>query len=85
MEEEILKKLNEQTRLLKSIRRSQQMSSAFGFLKLVVLVVPLILAYIYIPKIIADYSQALNESILEQGKVRLPEGFSINQIQELLK
>ena len=84
-DEQIIKMLQEQTKILKSLQRSQRLGTVFGLLKIVIIVLPIIWLYFYLPSLISGYTEALQNSVLGQGLITLPEGFSLDNIQQLLE
>lgn len=84
-EERIIKMLEEQTKILKSLRRAQRMSSVFNILKLLVILAPFVWAYFYLPPLLDQYRQAYEQSILGAGQITLPEGFSLQDVTQLLE
>jgi hypothetical protein len=84
-EERIIQMLQEQTKILKSLQRTQRLSTVFGILKLLLIIVPIIWLYFYLPSLISGYTDVLQNSILGQDVISLPEGFSFDSIQQLLE
>ena len=80
------KLIDENHAMLKAIRRSMRWSSIFSFIRILIVVVPLILLSIYLPPLIShwlnmfgQYQDAMN------GNGSVPQGFDIKQIQDLLQ
>lgn len=80
------KLIEENHAMLKSLRRSLRLSTLFSFIRILIVVIPLILLALYLPPLIKNwlqtfdqYQQALN------GNGSMPQGFDIKQIQELLQ
>ncbi len=88
-EKEIMKikvRVEQNHAMLKGIRRHMRIQSAFGGIKLLIFVIPIILALIYLPQLFQQYKD-FTDSIQQNASIipTLPEGFDINSIQELLK
>lgn len=71
--------------MLRSIRRNSRISATLNVLRFVIILVPLVLALIYLPKIVEDYV-GLFTSVDEVGdSLNIPQGFNFSAIQELLE
>jgi hypothetical protein len=91
-EEEILALLRDQQqavkenhRLLRSLRRGMRFMEFMNALRLLILLVPIILASVYLPPLIRDtlqFFQAAQRS-LEPGSY--PQGFDLNALQQLFE
>lgn len=82
--------LRENHKMLKSIQRNARISTALNAIRLLIIVIPVILAFIFLPPLYreykSDYEQAV-ESLTggsEQG-FELPQGFDISDIQQFLE
>ena len=87
-EKEIMKikvRVEQNHAILKSIRRHMRIQSAFGGIKLLIFIIPIVLALIYLPQLFQLYKD-FTESVSQNSLLpALPEGFDIGSIQELLK
>lgn len=71
--------------MLRSIRRNSRISATLNVLRFVIILVPLVLALIYLPKIVEDYV-GLFTSVDQVGdSLNIPQGFDFSAIQELLE
>lgn len=85
MEEEIKKKLDEQMTVLVSIRRATRIGAIFNVLRFLIILIPFILAVIYLPPLIDDYSKSIQSSIFGEGEISLPQSFDLNDFQQFFE
>ena len=85
MEEEIKKKLDEQMTVLVSIRRATRIGVIFNVLRFLLILIPLILAVVYLPSFIDDYSKSIQSSIFGEGEISLPQSFDLNDFQQFFE
>lgn len=85
MEEEIKKKLDEQMAVLVSIRRATRIGTVFNVLRFLLILIPLILAVIYLPPLVDGYSKSIQSSIFGEGDISLPQSFDLNEFQQLFE
>jgi len=80
------KLIDENHTMLRKIHRSMQIASVFAVVRLLLVLIPLILALIFLPPFIKQWTGIINEYqdvFSVQGTV--PKGFDINKIQDLLQ
>lgn len=78
--------IEKQGAMLKSIRRSLRVSGIMSLLRMLIILIPLIIAAIYLPPLIrnwvgmfSDYQSAFRES------TTFPQGIDVQQVQDLLQ
>lgn len=71
--------------MLRSIRRNARISATLNVLRFVVILVPLVLALIYLPKIVGDYVGLFASVDEAGGALNIPQGFDFSLIQEFLE
>lgn len=84
MEEDIKQLIAENKKLLKSIQRSMRIGAFFSFLRFVVILVPFILAAVYLPPLWKDYQQSLEDAFMGES-IRLPQGFDISDLEQYIE
>lgn len=82
---EIRRLVEENKHDLKQIRRTLKVSAFFSFLRWLLILVPLILAAIYLPALVSDFKDSTNQFTQGDSGGNLPQGFSVDQIQGLLQ
>lgn len=77
--------LKHQGDMIKSIRRSLRVAHFLSFIKIALILAPFILALIYLPPLIKEWTQTVQQ-IRENplDSVTLPKGIDIKGIQDLL-
>jgi len=84
MEDDLRAMIEENTKMLKSIQRSQRIGALFSFLRFLIILIPFILAAVYLPGLVDEYRQSYEDSLLGES-IRLPQGFEIGDLQEYLE
>ncbi len=84
MEEDLRTMIETNTKMLKSIQRTSRISAFFSFLRFLLILIPFILAAIYLPTLIDEYRQSYEDSLFGES-VRLPQGFEIGDLQQYLE
>ncbi len=80
------KLIEENHTMLKSLRRLARVSSVFSFIRILLIAVPLILLAIFLPPLIRDWMQTLEQyQQAVNGTGTMPQGFDLQQIQEMLQ
>ncbi len=71
--------------MLRSIRRNSRISMVLNGLRFLVILVPIVLALIYLPRIVGDYLDLFASVDEVGGALDLPQGFDFSSIQGLLE
>ena len=78
----IHEELEEQRKILNSIRRTLRIGAIFSILRVIFILIPLVIAIIFLPSLYRQAKQSLGEG---QGAELLPQGLNIETLRELLK
>ena len=73
--------LEEQQAMLRKIRRTMTVNSVFSFLRLLIIVVPIIIGIIYLPRLYNEARSSIGGLGIENS---LPAGINIDEIRDLL-
>lgn len=71
--------------MLKSIRRTARISAMINMVRLLIIIIPLILAIVYLPSIIREYSSVLDAYTSFDSGYPLPKGLDLEAIQSLIE
>ncbi len=80
------KLIEENHHMLRSMRRSLHVTTILSMIRLLLLLIPLILALVFLPPLIKQWTGVIREyqdTFSVQGNI--PTGFDINKIQDLLQ
>lgn len=80
------KLIEESHHMLRAMRRSMRLTSILSIVRLLLILIPLILALVFLPPLIKQWTGVIREyqdTFSVQGNI--PAGFDINKIQDLLQ
>lgn len=79
---QLIKEVAEQKKILHSIRRSMRFNAVMNVLRLLFIIVPLVIAIIFLPTLINQAKTSFEAAL---GPDILPKGLNVDDIQQFLQ